>query len=118
MHVEPFNISVPESAVVDLTDRLARTRWPDQIEEIGWDQGTDRAYLESLVHYWRSDFDWRAQETELNKLPQFRATLGDQQIHFVHVRARSGRGLPLIITHGWPGTFAEMVRIIPMLTDP
>jgi pimeloyl-ACP methyl ester carboxylesterase len=118
IHVEPFTISVSDDALKDLKERLLRTRWPDQIDGIGWEQGTDRAYLESLVNYWRSDFDWRVQEAALNKFAQFRATIGDQQIHFVHERARSGNGLPLIITHGWPGSFAEMIKIIPMLTDP
>lgn len=118
MNVEPFRIAVPEGAITDLRERIERTRWPDQIEGIGWDQGTDRAYLENIVQYWRSGFDWRTQEAKLNKLPQFRATINQHQIHFVHARAKSGHGLPLIITHGWPGTFAEMVKIIPMLTNP
>jgi pimeloyl-ACP methyl ester carboxylesterase len=118
MRVEPFSISVPEIAVADLIDRLARTRWPDQLDGIGWDQGTDRNWLKGLVDYWRDDFDWRVQESALNELPQFRAMIGDQQIHFLHVRAKSGRGLPIVITHGWPGAFTEMVKIIPMLADP
>lgn len=118
MRVDSFKISVPDAALTDLMNRLARTRWPGQVEGIGWEQGTDQAYLESLLDYWRSGFDWRAQEAALNKFAQFRATIGCQQIHFVHERAKSGRGLPLIITHGWPGSFAEMLKIIPMLTDP
>jgi pimeloyl-ACP methyl ester carboxylesterase len=118
IHAEPFTISVSDTALTDLRERLRQARWPDHSNGVGWEQGTDRAYLESLVNYWRSEFDWRAQEAALNKFAQFRATIGDQQVHFVHERARSGRGLPLIITHGWPGSFAEMVKIIPMLTDP
>ncbi len=118
MHIEPFTISIAENDIADLKQRLGRSRRPDQIEGIGWDQGTDRAYLEKLVRYWQSEFDWPEQQARLNRLPQFRATVQSQQIHFVHVRAKSGQGLPLIITHGWPGTFAEMVKIIPMLTDP
>jgi hypothetical protein len=84
MQIEPFTISVPESAIVDLRDRLAQTRWPNHLEGVGWDQGTDRDYLESIVNYWRSTFNWRAQETMLNKLPQFVATIKDQRIHFVY----------------------------------
>lgn len=118
IHAEPFTISVPDDALTDLMDRLRQVRWTDQLDGIGWEQGTDRSYLESLVNYWRSNFDWRVQEAQLNKFAQFRATIGDQPIHFVHERARSGGGLPLIITHGWPGSFAEMAKIIPMLTDP
>ena len=118
MHLDPFKISVPDASLTDLTDRLARTRWPDQIDGQGWEQGTDRTYLRSLVDYWRSVFDWRAQEAALNKIAQFHATIGNQQIHFVYERAKCGRGLPLLMTHGWPGSFAEMIKIIPMLTDP
>lgn len=118
MRAESFKISVPDAALTDLMDRLVRTRWPGQLDGIGWEQGTDRAYLESLVNYWRSEFDWRAQESALNMVAQFRTAIGDHEIHFVHERAKSGRGLPLIITHGWPGSFAEMLKIIPMLTDP
>src|SRR5580704_1365707 len=118
MNIEPFTISVSQEAITDLKQRLAGTRWPDQIEGVGWDQGTDRTYLESIVRYWRSGFDWRAQEAKLNELPQFCTTIDQHKIHFVHVRAKSGQGLPLLITHGWPGTFAEMLKIIPMLTDP
>jgi pimeloyl-ACP methyl ester carboxylesterase len=118
MRLEPFSIAVPEIAISDLNDRLARTRWPDQIDGVGWDQGTERDYLRTLIDYWRHNFDWRLQERTLNKLPQFRATIGDQQIHFVHLRAKSGQGLPIVITPGWPGAFTEMVKLIPMLAEP
>ena len=118
MRIERFTIAIPEEAVKELLTRLALTRWPDQLDSIGWDQGTDQAYLARIVDHWRDSFDWRTQEAALNELPQFRATIDQQQIHFVHARAKSGQGLPLIITHGWPATFAEMVKIIPLLTDP
>jgi pimeloyl-ACP methyl ester carboxylesterase len=118
IRVEPFSIAVPQVSVSDLMDRLARARWPHQIDGIGWDQGTERDYLRSLIDYWRENFDWRLQERTLNQLPQFRASIGSQQVHFIHVRAKSGSGLPILITHGWPGAFTEMVKIIPMLTDP
>jgi pimeloyl-ACP methyl ester carboxylesterase len=118
MYIEPFTISVPDAAVADLNARLSRTRWPDQLDGIEWEQGTDRAYLEDLTNYWQTGFDWRSQEAALNRFAQFRATIGDQQIHFVHERARSGKGIPLILTHGWPGSFVEMMKIIPLLTYP
>ena len=118
MKIHPFVISVPEPQLTDLAMRLAQTRWPDEIEGIGWSQGTNRDYLKSLAGYWRSGFDWRKQEAALNRHPQYKAIIGDQEVHFVHARAKSGRGFPIILTHGWPGSFAEMARIIPMLTDP
>jgi pimeloyl-ACP methyl ester carboxylesterase len=118
MHIEPFRVCVAEKAVIDLKERLSRVRWPDQVDGITWEQGTDRVYLETLIDYWRDAFDWREQEAVLNRFPQFRATIDGQQIHFIHQRAKSGRGLPLVITHGWPGSFAEMVKIVPMLADP
>jgi pimeloyl-ACP methyl ester carboxylesterase len=118
MQVEPFKIAVSDAALRDLADRLSRTRWPDQLNAIGWEQGTERSYLENLVRYWQTGFNWRAQEAALSRFSQFRATIGDQQIHFVHERAKSGKGMPLIITHGWPGSFIEMLKIIPMLSDP
>jgi hypothetical protein len=114
MHTEPFNISVSDPALTDLMDRLSRARWPDQLHGIGWEQGTDRAYPEGLVNHWQSGFDWRAQEAALNELAQFRATIGDQQIHFVHERAKSGRGLPIIITHGWPDVVPRVAPGIPV----
>lgn len=118
MRIEPFSISIPKGAITDLMDRLGRTRWPDQVEGAAWNQGTERNYLHAVTDYWRDKFNWRTQEAALNKIQQFRAVIGDEHIHFVHVRAKSGRGLPILITHGWPGAFIEMVKIIPMLTDP
>jgi hypothetical protein len=118
MQVEAFKISTSDAELRDLADRLSRTRWPDQLDAIGWEQGTERSYLEDLVRYWQSSFHWRTQEAALNRFSQFRATVRDQPIHFVHERARSDKGTPLIITHGWPGSFIEMLKIIPMLTDP
>src|SRR5262245_24910013 len=101
MTPRPFRIEVPDQVLADLHARLERTRWPDQIEDAGWDYGTDIRYLQSLVEYWRTGFDWRAQERRLNDLPQFRARVLDLDIHFVHVRGQGPRPLPLVITHGW-----------------
>jgi pimeloyl-ACP methyl ester carboxylesterase len=116
--MEPFTIEVPDEVLQDLRLRLLRTRWPDQVERAGWDYGTNLSYLEELAHYWLETFDWRKQERRLNALPQFRARVDGLDIHFVHVRGTGPNPLPLIVTHGWPSSFAEMGEIIGPLTDP
>ena len=114
---ETFRIAVADDAVNDLRDRLEHVRWPDQMEGIGWEQGTELHYLQSLVAYWRDRFDWRAQEAELNRLPQFRVVVDGIGVHFVHERGVGPNPLPIILTHGWPDTFARFRKIIPFLTD-
>ena len=116
--VRPFTISIPDGDLADLKQRLSRARMPDEIDGIGWDQGTSRAYLTELVAYWRDRFDWRAQERRLNRFPQFKTTIDGMEIHFIHVRSREANALPLIITHGWPGSFVEFDKVIERLTDP
>jgi pimeloyl-ACP methyl ester carboxylesterase len=118
MRIEPFFVNVPQSTLDDLRDRLARTRWPDEIEGAAWDYGANLAYLKELAEYWAARFDWRAQEKLLNSLPHFRANIDGLNVHFIHVRGKGPKPLPLIVTHGWPSTFFEMYKIIPMLTDP
>jgi pimeloyl-ACP methyl ester carboxylesterase len=118
MRIEPFRIAVPDSVLTDLRQRLARTRFPDEIPGSGWGYGTDLAYLRALVVYWREQYDWRAAEARLNAVPQFRAEVDGLGIHFMHVRGKGPRPFPLIITHGWPGSVAEFVKIIGPLTDP
>lgn len=118
MEYHPFTINIPQAELDDLADRLARTRWPDEIEGAGWDYGTNRAYLQELVGYWRTEFDWRAQERALNRLHHYRADVEGLGIHFIHERGKGPNPFPLIITHGWPSTFVEMLKIIPKLTDP
>ncbi len=118
MKSKPFVISVPHSAIDDLYDRLARTRWPDEIDGGGWDYGTNLAYLKELVGYWRTRFDWTAQEKLLNSFPNFRVEIDGTKVHFIHVHGKGPKSTPLIITHGWPSTFFEMYKIIPMLVDP
>jgi pimeloyl-ACP methyl ester carboxylesterase len=115
---EPLTIAVEESAIDDLERRLAATRWPQPAPGEPWSLGTDDAYLQELVRYWRSGFDWRARERELNELAHYRADVDGVSIHVVHERARGGAGIPLILTHGWPSTFAEYLQVIPLLTDP
>ena len=118
MKFEPFVVSVPQSTLDDLKARLARTRWPDEIEGAAWDYGANLTYLKKLADYWLNGFDWRAQEKLLNSFPHFRAEIDGLNIHFIHQRGRGPKPLPLIITHGWPSTFFEMHKIIPMLADP
>ncbi len=114
----PFRIAVPEAALQDLRDRLARTRWPDPAPAGGWEQGAELGYLRRLAEYWRTQFDWRACEERLNRLPQFIANVDGLDVHFVHVRGQGPKPLPLLLTHGWPSSFLEFEKIIPLLTNP
>jgi pimeloyl-ACP methyl ester carboxylesterase len=114
----PFRIAIPDADLADLRDRLARTRWPDEINDADWSYGTSLAPLRALVEYWANGFDWRAQEAALNELPQFRAEIDGLPVHFVHRLGVGPRPFPLVITHGWPGSFIEMRKILPLLADP
>ena len=118
LHVTPFSIHVEEEVLADLRARIRNTRWPDPAPGAAWDQGTDLEYLRRLLAYWADEFDWRAQEVRLNAFRHFHAELDGVRIHFVHERAKNGRGIPLILTHGWPSTFAELLPLVPLLTDP
>jgi pimeloyl-ACP methyl ester carboxylesterase len=115
---EAFSIHVDEGVLADLRDRIAKTRWPDQIPGIGWQQGADLDYLKELLAHWAEGFNWRAQERWLNGFDHFHADLDGIRLHFVHQRARSGHGIPLILTHGWPSSFVEYLAMVPLLTDP
>ena len=116
--IESFTIDVPDDVLADLKERLARARMPDEPEGVGWDLGMNQAYLTQLVEYWRDEFDWRAQERRLNRLEQFKTRIDGLDIHFVHRRSAEPGAFPLILTHGWPGTFAEFDKVIEPLTDP
>ena len=118
MSIQPFKINIPQATLDDLRERLARTRWPDEVEGAGWDYGTNVGYLKSLVDYWQHEFDWRKQEAKLNTYTQFRADIDGLNIHFIHERGKGPNPIPLILTHGWPDSFYRMHKIIPMLTDP
>jgi pimeloyl-ACP methyl ester carboxylesterase len=118
MKVDRFRIAIPDAALEDLRARLARTRWPDEVNDDAWSYGMSLPVLRRLVEYWADRFDWRAQEAALNRLPQFRAEIDGLPIHFVHARGVGPKPFPLVLTHGWPGSFIEMRRILPMLTDP
>jgi len=118
MELRPFEVSVPAAILDDLRERLARTRWPDEVEDAGWDYGTNLGYLRGLAEYWRTGFDWRAQERAMRALPHFRAEIDGLGIHLVHARGRGPAPMPLLITHGWPSSFVEMLALIPLLADP
>jgi len=118
MNIQPFTINVAQSTLDDLRERLARTRWPDEVQGADWEYGTNLDYLKTLVAYWQHRFDWRAQETALNQFAHFRTQIDGFGIHFIHEHGRGPDPLPIIITHGWPGSFFEMIKIIPLLTDP
>ena len=116
--IEPFHLSVPEAALSDLKERLARTRWPER-ETVGdGDQGVPLAEAQALCAYWRDHYDWRRCEAQLNALGQFRTTIDGLGIHFLHVRSPEPDALPLILTHGWPGSVIEFLKVIKPLTDP
>jgi pimeloyl-ACP methyl ester carboxylesterase len=114
----PFRIDVPTAELDDLRERLARTRWPDELPGVGWSYGVDREYLRGLVAYWATDYDWRAHERRLNQVPQFTTEIDGQRIHYLHVRSPEPDATPLVITHGWPSTVYDLLGLLGPLTDP
>jgi pimeloyl-ACP methyl ester carboxylesterase len=115
---EPFRIDIPQADLDDLKSRLARTRWPEQLGNVGWSYGVEREYLRDLVDHWQNGYDWREHEARLNKIPQFTTTIDAQNIHYLHVRSAELDATPLILTHGWPSTIYDFMDIIGPLTDP
>jgi pimeloyl-ACP methyl ester carboxylesterase len=114
-----FNLEIPDAAIVDLRERLARTRFPDQAPgDDPWAYGTEVAYLCRLVEHWRTGFDWRAQEARLNAFPQYQVALHDIDVHYLHVPGNGPNPCPLLLLHGWPGSVFEFLELIPRLTDP
>jgi pimeloyl-ACP methyl ester carboxylesterase len=116
--VDPFPISILEADLRDLRDRLERTRWPEPETVEDWSQGVPLDYLQDLCRYWADEYDWRATEARLNALPQFRTVIDGLGVHFVHVRSPHPDALPLVVTHGWPGSIVEFLKVIGPLTDP
>jgi microsomal epoxide hydrolase len=116
--IVPFRVNVSDEVIADLKARLASTRFPDQLPGAGWDYGADIAYVEELCAYWRDRFDWRAAEARFNAFPQFMTEIAGEQLHFYHVRSPEPDALPLIITHGWPGSLAEFLDVLGPLSDP
>ncbi|WP_433714914.1 epoxide hydrolase family protein [Nocardia sp. CA-084685] len=116
--IRPFRIEIPQDRIDDLHARLANTLWPDEIPGGGWDKGASISYMKDLAEYWRSEYDWRAVEARLNQLPQFVTDIDGQQLHFLHVRSPEPDAVPLVLSHGWPGSFIEFLDVIGPLSDP
>jgi pimeloyl-ACP methyl ester carboxylesterase len=116
--IRPFRIHVPQEAIVDLRKRIAATRWPDKETVADQSQGVQLATMKELIRYWGTEYDWRKAEAQLNALPQFITNIDGLDIHFIHVRSKNPNALPLLITHGWPGSVVEQLKIIGPLTDP
>jgi pimeloyl-ACP methyl ester carboxylesterase len=114
----PFRIDIADGDLADLGRRLRGTRWPDHLDGVGWQYGTEPGYLRELVDYWATTFDWRRAEQRLNTYPQFRAVVDDLQVHFVHQRGRGPAPLPVLVLHGWPSSFVQMLDLAPLLSDP
>lgn len=112
----PFQVHFPEPQLMDLKARLSQTRWPDEIVNSGWKYGSNRNYMQELAGYWLNVFDWRKQERMINSFPNYMADIDGFNIHFIQVKGNGKKNFPLIITHGWPGSFLEMLPLIPMLT--
>jgi microsomal epoxide hydrolase len=116
--VEPFEVRVADDVVADLRERLGRVRWPDQIDGTGWDYGTPRDLVQELCEHWCDRFDWRAFEARHNRFPQYTTTVDGQRLHFVHARSPEPGARPLLMTHGWPGSYTEFLDVIGPLSDP
>src|SRR5262245_44738457 len=118
MSIHPFTIAIPQETLDDLRDRLAHTRWPDEVEGAGWEYGTNLDYLKELTAYWQHTFDWRAQEAGLNQFAHFKTDIDGHSIHFIHERGKGPHPHPLILFHGWPDSFYRYFKVIEPLTDP
>jgi microsomal epoxide hydrolase len=116
--METFRIAIPDADLDDLRGRLAATRWPDEGHSPGWERGVPQEYLRDLADYWQHEYDWRAAEAELNRFPQYTTEIDGARVHFLHVRSPEPGAMPLLITHGWPGSFVEFSQIIEPLTNP
>ena len=115
--IKPFTVNISQQVLDDLKLRLSLTRWPDEIEGSAWDYGSSLSYMKELTAYWQHTFDWRSVETEINSYPNFLADIDGHQVHFMHIKGKGKQSVPLMITHGWPGSFLEMMKLIPLLTE-
>ena len=116
--IQPFHVNVPESELTELRRRILATKWPDQETVTDATQGVQLATMQALARYWATEYDWRKIEAKLNALPQFITEIDGLDIHFIHVRSKHENALPLIVTHGWPGSIIEQMKIIDPLTNP
>ncbi len=117
-HIRPFRIGIPQADLDDLAARLRLTRWPDDPAGADWSYGIPVGYMRELTEYWRDEYDWRAQEAKLNAFPQFSTEIDGYDVHFLHVRSAEPDALPIILTHGWPGSIVEFIELIGPLTNP
>ncbi|WP_328997621.1 epoxide hydrolase [Kribbella sp. NBC_00709] len=117
MTIEPFRLDVPETELDDLRRRLDLVRWPSELPDVGWSRGVPVAYLQDLVAYWRDEYDWRAAEAQLNEWPQYATTIDRAQVHFAHLPSPDPDAIPLVLTHGWPGSIVEFTAVAKLLTD-
>jgi pimeloyl-ACP methyl ester carboxylesterase len=118
MEIQPYQVQIAEETLQDLKERLRRTRWPDEVENAGWNYGIPLEVMRELMEYWRDQFDWRAQEQYINSFSNFHTSIDGSGIHFIHERGQGPKPLPLLLTHGWPSSFYDMLKLIPLLTDP
>jgi pimeloyl-ACP methyl ester carboxylesterase len=116
--IRPFRIDVSQSDLDDLRDRLARTRWPNELPGLGWSRGVPTSYLKRIADYWALTYDWRKAEAALNEIPQFITEIDGQTIHFAHIRSPEPTARPMLMVHGWPSSFTEFLKVIGPLTDP
>src|SRR5688500_19027949 len=116
--IRPFRVNVSEDALVDLRQRITAARWPEKELVNDASQGVQLATMQKLAQYWATDYDWRKCEARLNALPQFITTIDGLDIHFIHVRSKYPNAMPMILTHGWPGSVIEQLKVIGPLTDP
>ena len=114
----PYTISVPDAVLDDLQDRLTRVRFPDQLRGAHWDYGSDLDFMQELIEYWRTDYDWRLNETEMNRWEHYTSSIKGLKIHYIHQRSKHDDATPLLITHGWPGSIYEFMKILGPITDP
>lgn len=114
----PFRIEIASDQIQDLNKRLSNTRWPDEIANSQWDYGTNLSYLKELCSYWNTNFDWAVQELFLNQFNHFKASVDNQDLHFIYEKGRGIKNLPLVLIHGWPDSFYRFIKLIPMLTEP
>ena len=115
--IQSFSVHISQSVLDDLRSRISNTRWPDSITGSGWKFGADLSYMKELAEYWVQRFDWRRVEDEINAWPNYIAKIEGYKIHYIHIRGKGKKSFPLIITHGWPGSFLEMFKLIPLLID-
>jgi epoxide hydrolase len=116
--IRPFRIDVLQEDLDDLHDRLGRTRWPDELPDVGWSRGVPLEYLKDVAEHWRTSYDWREWEAKLNEFPQFTTTIDGQNVHFLHLRSPEPDAFPLVLSHGWPGSVLEFLDVIGPLTNP